>query len=308
MKNILILMAALMLVPSVSIAQSRNKKGGKEVSPIIEGKQKVRKTDYDSVWKFTSFDAKKIYYCRFDYTQIESIVASRNPDWGTFNPVMNYLLTVGRSPMRVCAVFAVNPTIEDPARRESIIKTAQEEALASLNALTEWMQKKEMKNKVQVNVAQLDYRYFQGTDYFITEQPSDALIHVGLVIFLGTKKIDLFPNAAAGAQKFKDVKFFPNDATVRPSYDVLMDSVAAYLLSNENFEVLLRGYTDNVGTAEYCRGLARQRAVEIKKKLIARGVAEYRIEVESKGSEDPIGDNSTYEGRIANNRASIIIQ
>jgi outer membrane protein OmpA-like peptidoglycan-associated protein len=48
--------------------------------------------------------------------------------------------------------------------------------------------------------------------------------------------------------------------------------------------------------------------VEIKKKLIARGVAEYRIEVESKGSEDPIGDNSTYEGRIANNRASIIIQ
>lgn len=308
MKKILILLAAIMLVPTFTMAQKSTKKGAKEVSPIIEGKQKVRKTDYDSIWKFTAFDAKKVYFCQYDYTNFWTATQSKRPEWGTFNPVMNYLLTVGRSPMRICAVYAINPTIDDPKRKETIAKTAEEEALKALTALTDWMTKQEMKNKVQINVAQVDYRYWQGTEYFTTPQTDDALIHVGCVIFLGTKKLDLFPNAAAGAVKFKDVKFFPNDATVQPSYDVIMDSVANYLLSNENFEVLLRGYTDNVGTDAYCQGLARQRAVEIKKKLIARGVQEYRIEIESKGSADPIGDNSTYEGRIANNRCSIIIQ
>jgi outer membrane protein OmpA-like peptidoglycan-associated protein len=72
--------------------------------------------------------------------------------------------------------------------------------------------------------------------------------------------------------------------------------------------VLLTGYTDNQGTSAYCTGLARQRATEIKKQLLKRGIAEYKIEIDPKGSADPIGDNSTYEGRIANNRVAIKIQ
>ena len=72
--------------------------------------------------------------------------------------------------------------------------------------------------------------------------------------------------------------------------------------------MLLRDYSDNTGTEAYNVGLSRQRAVEIKKRLIARGISDYRIEIEAKGTADPIGDNSTYEGRIANNRVAIIIQ
>jgi flagellar motor protein MotB len=42
--------------------------------------------------------------------------------------------------------------------------------------------------------------------------------------------------------------------------------------------------------------------------LMQRGVPEYRIEIVARGEEDPIGDNSTYDGRVANNRVSIKIQ
>ena len=55
---ITIVLLSLLAMPSVVEAQ---KKGRKEVSPIIEGKQKVRKVNYDSVWKFTTFNSKKIY-------------------------------------------------------------------------------------------------------------------------------------------------------------------------------------------------------------------------------------------------------
>lgn len=309
MKRLIILIAALMLIPTLGMAQSANpKKGTKEVSPFVEGKQKVRMTDYDSIWKFTSFDQKKIYFCDFDYSQMGTLVEERHPEWGNFNPVMNYLSTVSRSPMRICAIYAINPNINDPSKRRQLEEQAKEEALLSLNQLKDWMVNKEMKNKTQLMVAQVDYRYWQGTDYFVKPQTQDAIVHVGVLLFFGTKKIELFHSAGEGAKTFADVKFFPNDATVQPSWESYLDDLAEYLKQNDRFEVLLQGYSDNQGTEAYCMGLSRQRCVEIKKKLIARGIPEYRIEVEARGTADPIGDNSTREGQIANNRVAVSIQ
>lgn len=307
MKKLLLLIVAALLIPSFAVAQ-KPKKDAKEVSPFIEGKQKVRKVDYDSVWKFTVFDAKKFYYVNFDYSTIPALTDQRRPDWGTFNPVINYLQTVSRSPMRICAIFAVNPSVEDESLRQQLIEQGREEALEALNSYKAWADEEEMRNKLQFNVAQVDYRYWQGNDYFTSEQPADQLIHVGVILYFGTKKVNLFPSAAEGAQSFPDVKFFPNDATVVESWEPMMDSLAAYLQQNERLEVMLCGYSDNTGTDAYNLGLSRQRAIEIKKKLTSRGVSEYRIEIEAKGTADPIGDNSTYEGRIQNNRVAIIIQ
>ena len=306
-KVLLIVLAVLFVVPVVS-AQNKDKKGKKVVSPIIEGRQKVRQTDYDSVWKFTTFDNKKKYYCNFDYTQVMDIVAQKKPDWGAFKPVMNYLLTVPRAPLRICAVFALNPNITNEDHRNALIDAARYDAKEAYALFTDWAQEQEMKNKFSFNVAQVDYRYWKGNDYFLSEPPTDDIIVVGYILYFGTKKIDLFPNATANAQTFKDIKFFPNDATIVDSYIPVIDSQASYLKANDNYEVLLTGYTDNQGTPAYCTGLARQRAVEIKKQLLKRGIAEYKIEIDPKGSADPIGDNETYEGRIANNRVAIKIQ
>ncbi len=307
MKKLIFLILVAMLAPTAVIAQN-TKKGAKVQSPFIEGKQKVRKSDYDSIWKFTTFDAKKIYFCDFDYSTIPSLVEFRRPDWGNFTPVLNYLTTVSRSPMRVCALFAVNPKIEDDILRQKLIEQGREEALEALRTYQQWATDEKMKNKLQLNVAQVDYRYWQGMEYFSTEQTTEPLIHVGLLLYFGTKKINMFPSAAEGAKNFTDVKFFPNDATVVESWEPMMDSLALYLKENDRLEVMLRGYSDNSGTEAYNIGLSRQRAVEVKKKLTSRGVSEYRIEIEAKGTADPIGDNNTYEGRIMNNRVSIIIQ
>lgn len=308
MKRILILVLAALLMPVCAQAQSQ-KKSKKEASPIIEGKQKVRKADYpDTIWKFTSFDGKLRYYSSFDYSKLPEILDKRKPQFGSFTPVMNYLQTVARAPMRICAIYAINPTITDEDEIASIKDHAEQEALVALQSLVDWMKLKEMKNKVQVNVAQIDHRYWQGQDFFTTAQPDDPLIHVGLILYFGTKKIDLFPSAAEGAKTFNDVKFFPNDATVVESYNTMLDTLATYLISNDRLEVMLTGYSDNHGTETYNTMLSRQRCVEIKKALVKRGVPEFRIEIVPKGSANPIGDNSTYEGYIQNNRVEVKIQ
>ena len=307
MKKLIILVLVALLVPVCADAQSRKK--SKTISPIMEGKQKVRKSDYpDTIWKFTAFDAKTKYYLNFDYTQFPTILEKRRPKFEEFTPVMNYLQMVARAPMRICALYAVNPEVTDADEIASIKETAEQEALASLMTLTNWMKEKEMRNKVQIQVVQVDCRYWQGPEYFFTDQTHDPLIHVGLVMYFGTKKMDLFPSAAANAKTFNDVKFFPNDATIVDSYGVLLDSLATYLKDNDRLEVLLTGYSDNTGTEVYNTGLSRQRAVEIKKELMRRGIPDYRIEIIAKGSADPLGDNNDYEGRIKNNRVSIKIQ
>ena len=245
MKRFLILALTLLIMAPMAMAQSQGKKGAKEVSPFIEGKQKVRMTDYDSIWKFTVFDQKKIYYCNFDYSQLPTLLEDRRPAWGNFTPVMNYLTTVSRSPMRICAIWAVNPNISDPEQKRTIEEQAKQEALESLQALQSWMANKDMRNKVQLQVAQVDYRYWQGTDYFIKEQTSDPLVHVGVILFFGTKKISLFHSAGDGAQTFADVKFFPNDATIQESYLPELENLASYMKEHSGLEVLLTGYSDN---------------------------------------------------------------
>lgn len=307
MKKYFIIMLAFLLLPTTFILAQSKKSNKNAVSPYIEGRQKVRQADYDSVWKFTSFDSKKKYYLNYDYTQFTKVADAWRPDFGNFDVVMNYLVRNPRSPMKVCAIYAVNPSIRDDAERSSLKENAKAEALESLQALETYMKNEHMKTKMQPCVAEIDYRYWQGTAFFTEPQTSDPLIKVGLILYFGTKKTSLFP-IIENAQTFKAVKFFPNDATVQESWYSLLDEVAKYLEDNDRAEVLLTGYTDNQGTEAYQKGLARQRATEVKKLLEARGVEDFRIEIEAKGSDNPEGDNSTYEGRIANNRCTITLQ
>lgn len=310
MKRIFALLTlALLLGGSADLmAQAKPKSGKKTASPFIEGRQKVRQTDYDTIWQFTNLSTKNtaIHYSPYDYTQMLGLVGNRNPQWGCFKPVVNYLEKSSRATMVMCAIFAVNPNIEDPKERERLVAEAKTEAKQSLDDFDAWKVKKEMRNKVQYQVAEVDYRYFKGA-YYYNEQTTEPVIHVGLLMYFGTKKKPIFsPDTVS--RTFEDIRFFPNDATILESWQSHLDTVAAYLKDNEAKGVLISGYADNQGTEAYCKGLSRQRAMEVKKALMQRGIDESRIELEAKGDADPIGDNSTREGRILNNRVSIKIQ
>ena len=125
--------------------------------------------------------------------------------------------------------------------------------------------------------------------------------------YLGSKKNSIFTTDTT-THTFPDIKFFPNDATIVESWMPVLDELSDYLKNNDRKGVIISGYTDNQGTEAYIQGLSHQRAMEVKKALLMRGIDASRIEIVVKGDEDPIGDNSTYEGRIANNRVSIKVQ
>lgn len=309
MKKIaLLLMAALMIVGTASAQTQTKKNSKKNKQPYIEGRQKVRESDYKTFDKFTTFSTKDVsrYYTPFNYMRMVNLCRYPNPDWDQLKPVMNYIEKVSRAPMLMCAIFAVNPEITDADQRKMLVAQGMQEAKQAFDAFDKWRTEKEWRNKIQYQIAEVDYRYFKGANY-LNEQQDDQLIHVGMLLYFGSKKKPIF-DADTNSRTFADIKFFPNDATIVDSWYPLIDELADYLKENERKGVLLTGYADNQGTAAYCIGLSRQRATEIKKALQMRGVAEERIEIEAKGDADPIGDNDTMEGRVANNRVSIKIQ
>lgn len=312
MKKILslILIGVLLSGSGDAMAQNKkNKSSKKQPSMFIEGRQKVRETDYATFNKFTNFSTKdnNIYYSVFDYTDFPALTVDNSPTWpDEIRPVMNYLEKVSRASMTLYALYALNPEITDFGQREQLHQQARGEAKASLDAFSDWMTKKGMRNKTQFKVAEVDYRYFKGANFY-NEQRGDDIIHVGVLIYLGSKKNTIFTTDTA-THTFPDIKFFPNDATIIESWTPVLDELANYLKDNDRKGVLICGYTDNQGTEAYINGIARQRATEVRKALMLRGIDASRIEVIAKGDADPIGDNSTYEGRIANNRVSIKIQ
>ena len=307
-----LLLAALVLFGgSDALAQSKKKKKSKKdtQSAIVEGRQKVRESDYATFDKFTTFSSKSttLFYSPFDYTDFLSLCVDDNPAWGEdIKPVMNYLEKSSRATMTLCALYAINPDIADRSLRQELIEKAKNEAQAAIDAFDGWKAKKGMRNKTQYKIAEIDYRYFKGSNYYNEQRPDD-IIHVGVILYFGSKKNPIFVPDTASAHTFPDIRFFPNDATILESWFTTIDELAEYINANDNKSVLLTGYCDNQGTDAYIEGLSRQRATEVKKALLMRGVDAARIEVEVKGDADPIGDNSTYEGRIENNRVSIKI-
>ena len=308
MKKILLILMACLLVVGTVDAQGKKGKGKKGESPVVEGKQKVRESDYQTYDRFTQFSTKDVgrYYTSFDYTRFCGMKQEKAPDWGDLKPVMNYLEKVSRATLTMCAVYAVNPNIESTSEHKRIAAEGRQEALKAVECFEAWKVSQGWRNKIQYKVAEIDYRYFKGA-YFDEATCTDELIHVGIMLYFGTKKKAMF-DPDTTTRTFSDIKFFPHDATIVDSWNVQLDEMSDYLKENDSKGLLLIGHSDNQGTEAYVIGLSRQRAVEVKKALVARGVDGSRIEVEAHGAEEPIGDNSTYEGRVMNNRVSIKIQ
>jgi outer membrane protein OmpA-like peptidoglycan-associated protein len=105
-----------------------------------------------------------------------------------------------------------------------------------------------------------------------------------------------------------DVSFGTAEASIRPDFYPTLDSVAVVLRKYDNTNVIVTGYTDNVGTAAYNQGLSEARARSVSNFLASRGVNPNRLFAEGMGKRDPIASNATAEGRAINRRVVITLR
>jgi OmpA-OmpF porin, OOP family len=100
-----------------------------------------------------------------------------------------------------------------------------------------------------------------------------------------------------------DLYFQTGSNRLRPdSYAKLQEFAAVLPAANE---VLVYGYTDNVGSATSNLRLSQARADAVKANLIHKGIGADRLSAKGFGEENPIGDNSTAAGRDSNRRVTV---
>lgn len=105
------------------------------------------------------------------------------------------------------------------------------------------------------------------------------------------------------------VQFETGTAVLRPESDAVLGEVAAVLAEHPEIELLeVQGHTDEHGGPALNRKLGQDRAASVVTWLIAHGVDRYRLAARGYGSDQPIADNSTEEGRAKNRRVAFRVQ
>ena len=104
------------------------------------------------------------------------------------------------------------------------------------------------------------------------------------------------------AMVLEGVNFASGSTNLTENSKTILDKVVRTLTDNPKIEVEIRGYTDNTGSYEGNVNLSKRRADSVKEYLINQGIANYRIQSQGFGPNEPIADNNTREGRAKNRR------
>ncbi|MGA9118736.1 MAG: OmpA family protein, partial [Bacteroidota bacterium] len=99
----------------------------------------------------------------------------------------------------------------------------------------------------------------------------------------------------------KGVNFESNKATLTGESEAILGMAFHALNARPDLDVLIVGHSDIIGNAAANKRLSLRRAQAVKTWLVRSGISARRLTVVGKGSDEPIDDNSTPEGR-ANNR------
>ena len=104
------------------------------------------------------------------------------------------------------------------------------------------------------------------------------------------------------ALKNRIIEFESGSSVLLPAGTQILDEMVVALNRVQGKNVKIIGHTDSQGDPTKNQPLSLQRADAVKNYLIAKGIATSRLSVEGKGSQVPVADNATPEGRKKNRR------
>ena len=105
----------------------------------------------------------------------------------------------------------------------------------------------------------------------------------------------------------RNVFFETDKVELREESFIQLNALIDVLESFPEMKIEIRGYTDNVGAADYNLELSSSRAQEVVRWLVEQGINEERLSSKGFGEADPIDTNETIAGRARNRRVTFSI-
>ncbi len=108
-----------------------------------------------------------------------------------------------------------------------------------------------------------------------------------------------------GCWTLSNILFDTDKYEIKPdSLNELNESVTV-LEKNPSMKIIIQGYTDNVGSAQYNKILSQKRAEAVKLYLVAHGIDAGRLSTVGFGFSKPVATNKTPQGRALNRRVEL---
>lgn len=117
-----------------------------------------------------------------------------------------------------------------------------------------------------------------------------------------TLNIDLEKAKEGTIAVLKNIFFDVDKYELKDKSKTELQKISKFLLDNPNLRVEISGHTDNSGSATYNKQLSEKRAKSVYQYLIGNGLDQKRLTTKGYGSDQPIADNSTEDGRQQNRR------
>jgi len=122
--------------------------------------------------------------------------------------------------------------------------------------------------------------------------------------FIDNVSLKLNTNLSEGIT-LNNINFKTGSAELLTNSNIELDKIVTVLETNLNYKVEIIGHTDSDGSESENIKLSKERAIQVAKYLIDKGVSATRIKSRGEGSKIPIKDNSTPEGKAKNRRVEL---
>ena len=104
-----------------------------------------------------------------------------------------------------------------------------------------------------------------------------------------------------------DISFATGRSDIQSNFRPILDRFAEGLRNNPATEVRIVGHTDSTGSDAINNPLSLDRASSTRNYLTSQGVSGSRIQVEGRGSREPVASNDSASGRAQNRRVEIYV-
>ncbi len=121
------------------------------------------------------------------------------------------------------------------------------------------------------------------------------------------KNLYLSPISVNDKIALNNVFFKTGEAKLLTSSYPELNRLVKIMKINQDIEIQVQGHTNNIGNKNALIDLSEQRATEVKKYLVKKGITPGRITTKGFGASKPVADNSTFEGRRKNQRVEFIV-
>ncbi|MFZ4262318.1 OmpA family protein [Sphingobacterium sp. HJSM2_6] len=105
----------------------------------------------------------------------------------------------------------------------------------------------------------------------------------------------------------RNIYFNSNEYQILPDSETDLNLLKEFLELNPKLIITIEGHTDHTGNSQNNQVLSEQRAAEVAKMLIQKGINKDRIQTKGYGDSKPIDTNDTEKGKQANRRTSFRI-